>query len=82
MEGHRVATTLSLEVFDPFGYSCDWTTVNAKNFYLPQQRDRVWMVFLKRPSQATSDAALEATAAKLRAILQSVRRFMLPPPSR
>ena len=38
------------------------------------------MVFLKRPSQATSDAAMEATAAKLRAILQSVRRCMLPAP--
>ena len=80
VEGHRVATTLIKEVFDPLGYSCDWATVSARDFYLPQHRERVWMVFLKRPSQATSDAALEATAAKLRAILQSVRRFMLPTP--
>ena len=80
VEGHRVATTLIKEVFDPLGYSCDWATVSAKDFYLPQHRLRVWMVFLKRPSQATSDAALEATAAKLRAILQSVRGFMLPAP--
>ena len=49
VEGHRVATTLIKEVFDPLGYSCDWATVIAKDFYLPQHRERVWMVFLKHP---------------------------------
>ena len=33
VEGHRVATTLIKEVFDPLGYSCDWATVSAQGFY-------------------------------------------------
>eukprot|EP00974_Lingulodinium_polyedra_P047036 4511133-Lingulodinium_polyedra.AAC.1 len=40
VEGHKVATTLIKEVFDPLGYSCDWATVSAKDFYLPQHRER------------------------------------------
>jgi site-specific DNA-cytosine methylase len=80
VEGHKVATTLIKDIFDPLGYSCDWATVSAKDFYVPQNRERVWMIFLKRPSLTTSDAALEETAAKLRATLQTVRRFMVPSP--
>ena len=40
VEGHRVATTLIQEVFDPLGYACDWATVSAKDFYLPQHREK------------------------------------------
>ena len=53
---------------------------STKDFCLPQHRERVWMIFLKRPSLATSDAALDETAAKLRATLQTAQRFMVPTP--
>ena len=49
VEGHRVATVLIKEVFDPSGYSCDWACVSAKDFYLPQNRDKIWVIFRKRP---------------------------------
>ena len=40
VEGHRVVTVLIKEVFDPLGYSCDWAIVSARDFYLPQHREK------------------------------------------
>ncbi len=38
-----------VEQMDALGYTGDWKIVSAEDFYLPQHRPRVWMLFVLRP---------------------------------
>ncbi len=78
-EGYRLGTMLIADIFDNLGYVGDWSTVNAKDFFLPQSRDRVWMLFWKRPSHSGDQEFHEDCAAKLRGAMALVQRLTVSP---
>lgn len=49
-DGKSIALGCALEVFDALGYDLHWMILDAKNYGVPQHRERIWVVRFRSPT--------------------------------
>ena len=74
-ENDGKATIIILDMLDTLGYSGDCKSCCSTNYFLPQVRDRVWMLFWKRPSFQLSLSMHEKCAKVMHLAMEAIRRF-------
>jgi site-specific DNA-cytosine methylase len=74
-QGCQVATQIVADLFDKAGYTADWDVFNAKDYFHPQSRERLWIVMWHRPSLECSLETHERYAKVLHEVLAIMMRF-------
>ena len=69
VEHDQVAAQIVSDLFAKLGYIANWDTFNSMDYFHPQCRDRLWMVFWRRPT-------LECTLAAHAKFAQVLHRVM------
>ena len=77
-EGGAAASQIVADIMDGLGYTSDWAILNAQDFYLPQCRNRFWMVCCKRETMQTDMESVELHAKKMQRTVAMFKQFAIP----